>query len=216
MAQRQTSIDYHVQVDWHCYSVPYRLANPVCGCASWQPGRGDILPRPTVACMRAITSVAAIRRTQPIGPKLISVTEWTPSRLVRWSSHEVGPYCGQAVTHLLAVNHTGTEIPRLMGILRLRRHYGVARLESAVGALCCWMLAATRASSRYSPQRRPAGPAGNGCAGEVTRRSDMQTCVVRPTAVGPPYDEQSGKEGGISRRGVICRAPRYRNHANNG
>ena len=58
--------------------------------------------------------------------------DWTPSRLVGWSSKDVGPKCGQAVARLLESKpHPEQGYRACLGIMRLRRRYGAERLESA-------------------------------------------------------------------------------------
>lgn len=129
----KANIDYHVQVDWHCYSVPYRLANQSVDVRLGSRAveifyRGQRVAVHARSYQRGGFTTDSAHRPKAHQRHL----EWSPSRLVKWSSHEVGPYCGQAVTHLLASKpHPEQGYRACLGILRLRRHYGVARLESA-------------------------------------------------------------------------------------
>jgi len=129
----KANIDYHVQVDWHCYSVPYRLAN--------QPVEVRLGVR-TVEIFYRGQRVALHARSHQHGgfttdpvhrPKAHQQhLNWTPSRLVNWSRQEVGPQCGQAVERLLESKpHPEQGYRACLGIMRLRRRYGAERLEAA-------------------------------------------------------------------------------------
>ena len=129
----KANIDYHVQVDWHCYSVPYQLVNQSV----------DVrLSVRTVEIFHLGKRVALHVRSHQKGgfttdPAHRSKAhqqhlEWTPSRLVRWSQNEVGEHCGQAVAKLLEnKTHPEQGYRACLGIIRLRRNYGAERLESA-------------------------------------------------------------------------------------
>jgi hypothetical protein len=57
---------------------------------------------------------------------------WAPSRLVNWAQNEVGAHCGRAVAQLLESKpHPEQGYRACLGIMRLCRHYGAERLESA-------------------------------------------------------------------------------------
>ena len=131
--QAKANIDYHVQVDWHCYSVPYQLAN--------QPVEVRLGVR-TVEIFQRGKRVAVHERSHRRGGHTTDPAhrpkshqrhlEWTPGRLVRWSSKEVGPRCGEAVATLLkAKPHPEQGYRACLGIMRLGRHYGRERLEAA-------------------------------------------------------------------------------------
>ena len=131
--EAKANIDYHVQVDWHNYSVPYRLAN--------QPVDVRLSVR-TVELFYRGQRVAIHARSHKRGgfttdpahrPKSHQRhLEWTPGRLVNWSHREVGPQCGQAVARLLESKpHPEQGYRACLGIMRLRRHYGAERLEAA-------------------------------------------------------------------------------------
>jgi transposase len=129
----KANIDYHVQVDWHCYSVPYKLANQTV----------DVrLGFRVVEIFHNSKRVALHARSHQRGgfttdpahrPKSHQQhLEWTPSRLVQWSKNEIGPHCGQAVEKLLESKpHPEQGYRACMGIMRLGRRYGAQRLESA-------------------------------------------------------------------------------------
>lgn len=131
--EAKANIDYHVQVDWHCYSVPYGLANqPVDVCLGVR----------TVEIFYRGKRVALHQRSHKHGgyttdpghrPKSHQKhLDWTPGRLVRWSSKEVGPHCGRLVAKLLESKpHPEQGYRACLGIMRLGRQYGKERLEAA-------------------------------------------------------------------------------------
>jgi len=129
----RANIDYHVQVDWHSYSVPYQLAN--------QPVEVRLSVR-TVEVFYRGKRVALHQHSHKRGGYTTDPAhrpeshkrhlEWTPGRLVRWSGKEVGPECGQVVATLLKSKpHPEQGYRACLGIMRLGRHYGRERLEAA-------------------------------------------------------------------------------------
>ena len=131
--EAKANIDYHVQVDWHSYSVPYQLANQAV----------DVrLAARTVEIFHRGRRVALHRRSHERGghttdpghrPKSHQRhLEWTPGRLVRWSAREVGAQCGKVVATLLKDKpHPEQGYRACLGIMKLRRQYGRERLEAA-------------------------------------------------------------------------------------
>ncbi len=97
----KANIDYHVQVDWHYYSVPYRLTQQLIEVR---------LSARTVELFHKGRRIAAHARSRVKGgfttdpahrPKAHEKhLDWTPSRLINWA-RDIGPQCAQAVTHIL-------------------------------------------------------------------------------------------------------------------
>ena len=128
----KANIDYHVQVDWHCYSVPYTLTLHQVEYR---------LSARTVEFYYRGRRVAAHCRSQVRGgfttdpahrPKAHQKhLEWTPSRLIDWAG-QIGPQCAEVVRHLLASKpHPEQGYRSCLGIMRLARTYGHPRLEAA-------------------------------------------------------------------------------------
>jgi transposase len=128
----QVNIDYHVQVDWHYYSVPYPLVH--------QPVEVRLTAR-MVELFHHGRRVALHRRSFQRGgfttdpshrPKAHQQhLEWTPSRLIDWA-HTLGPATGQLVATLLARKpHPEQGYRACLGIMRLAKDYGPPRLEAA-------------------------------------------------------------------------------------
>lgn len=128
----RVNIDYHVEVDRHFYSVPHPLVHATLdvrlsaatveifqrGARVWvharsfQPGRH--------------TTVAAHM------PKAHRAhQEWSPSRLVRWGA-TIGPETATLVQQILESRpHPEQGYRSCLGLLRLAKHYGPARLNAA-------------------------------------------------------------------------------------
>ena len=128
----KANIDYHVQVDWHSYSVPYTLT---------QQDVEVRLSVRTVEIFHKGRRVAAHLRSDVRGGFTTDPAhrprahqkhlQWTPGRLVGWA-HTVGPLCAQAVAHLLKTKpHPEQGYRACLGIMRLARGYGAQRLEAA-------------------------------------------------------------------------------------
>ena len=130
--EAKANIDYHVQVDWHFYSVPYTLT---------QQDLDVRLGARTVEIFHKGHRVAVHMRSNARGrfttdpahrPKSHQKhLEWTPSRLIEWA-RSIGPLCSQAVAHLLESKpHPEQGYRACLGIMRLARAYGVERIEAA-------------------------------------------------------------------------------------
>jgi transposase len=128
----KANIDYHVQVDWHYYSVPYQLTQQLIEVR---------LSVRTVEFFHKGRRIAAHARSRVKGgfttdpahrPKAHEKhLDWTPSRLIRWA-RTIGPQCGQAVTHILESKpHPEQGYRSCQGILRLAKGYGHERMEAA-------------------------------------------------------------------------------------
>lgn len=128
----KVNIDYHVQIDWHLYSVPYQLVHREVEVR---------LTDKTVELFLAGQRVAAHPRSHVKGgfstdnahrPKAHQQhLDWTPSRLIAWAG-TIGACCGQAVAQLMADKpHPEMGYRACLGIIRLSRRYGRERLEAA-------------------------------------------------------------------------------------
>ena len=129
----KANIDYHVQVDWHNYSVPYRFTN--------QPVEVRLTIR-TVEIFQRGQRIALHQRSHQRGgfttdpahrPKSHQChLDWTPTRLIGWAQTAVGPQCAAAVSFILEHKpHPEQGYRACLGLIRLNRHYGSTRLEQA-------------------------------------------------------------------------------------
>jgi len=125
------NIDYHVDVFGHLYSVPHAL-------------RGEALTArataTTVELFLRGTRVASHPRSHRPGHTTETAhmpsshrahAEWTPTRFIHWAS-EVGPATQQLVETILNERpHPEMGFRSCLGILKLAKKYGAARLELA-------------------------------------------------------------------------------------
>lgn len=126
------NIDYHAVVDHHCYSVPYGLIHQ----------RLQVrLTGTTVEFFHKAKRVAAHPRSFQRGhfttldehrPRAHQrYLEWTPSRIIEWA-RKIGPQCGLVVQKLMASRpHPEQGFRSCLGIIRLAKAHGDARLEAA-------------------------------------------------------------------------------------
>ena len=129
----KANIDYHVQVDWHCYSVPFRIANQPVDVR--QTARMvEVFHRGKRVALHPRSYKRGGFTTDPAHrPKAHQKhLEWTPSRLVSWAGRDVGPHCARAVDRLLKSKvHPEQGYRACLGIIRLGRQYKAPRLEAA-------------------------------------------------------------------------------------
>ena len=128
----RVNIDYHVAIDGHLYSVPYRLVHEEVEA-------------------RVVSDVVEIfhRRSRMAGHRRSYVkggfttlaehmpsahrahAEWTPSRILSWAA-KVGPGTRDLCDAILADRpHPEQGFRSCLGILRLGKRYGDVRLEAA-------------------------------------------------------------------------------------
>ena len=130
--EASVNIDYHVAVDHHYYSVPYGLIRQ----------RLQVrLTDTSVELFHKNNRVAAHARSFRRGlfttldehrPKSHQrYLEWTPGRMVDWA-RKIGPRCALVVENVMASRpHPEQGFRSCLGILRLGKAHGDARLEAA-------------------------------------------------------------------------------------
>ena len=127
----RVNIDYHILVERHAYSVPFQLL------------RAQVDVRYTTATVEVFCKgrrVASHRRRYDGQPSTAAEhmpsahrahAEWTPSRLIRWAE-KVGPATGQLAARILQSRpHPEQGYRAVLGIMRLGRRHGDARLDAA-------------------------------------------------------------------------------------
>jgi transposase len=128
----RVNIDYHVAVEGHLYSVPYRLVHERVEARIG----ADI-----VEILHGRTRVAAHRRsyvkgafttlTEHMPSAHRAHAEWTPSRILSWAG-KVGAATRDLCEAILAERpHPEQGFRSCLGILRLGKRYGEVRLEAA-------------------------------------------------------------------------------------
>ena len=126
------NIDYHIEVERHYYSVPFRLL------------REKLDVRLAVSTVEAFLKgervAAHIRSFVPYGhttlkehmpPSHQNYLEWTPSRIFAWAK-KIGPQTAELVEKIIQSRTYPEQAYRsCLGILRLEKHYPKERLENA-------------------------------------------------------------------------------------
>jgi transposase len=128
----RASIDYHVEIDRHYYSVPYQLTGQQLEARSTSTTVEIFHAGKRIASH--LRSSAAYRHTtiREHMPKSHQAhLEWTPSRLIHWGE-SVGPATAQVIrTVLESKPHPEMGYRACLGIMRLAKTYSAARLECA-------------------------------------------------------------------------------------
>jgi transposase len=128
----KVNIDYHIEIDHHYYSVPYRLLRETL----------DIrLTATTVEAFHKGVRVAAHARSYVRGtpttlkdhmpPEHYRYAEWSPERFIQWAS-KTGTATAQLVERIMAARTYPEQGYRsCLGIIRLGQHYEPERVEAA-------------------------------------------------------------------------------------
>lgn len=128
----RVSLDYHVEVDKHYYSVPHSLLRQQL----------DVrLTEKTIELFHRGQRVAVHVRSRRQGSHSTNAEhmpkahrahmEWTPGRLLNWAV-EVGPHTRDLVKHLLWNRpHPEMGYRSCLGLLNLAKRFGGERLEAA-------------------------------------------------------------------------------------
>lgn len=127
----RVSIDYHVAIEKHYYSVPYRLLKETI----------DVrMTHTTIECFHKGRRVALHKRSYKPGhsthhehmPRAHQeYLEWTPERMHAWAN-KIGPNTGRLIKELIEMYKVPEQSYRsCLGILRMGKRYGEERLENA-------------------------------------------------------------------------------------
>jgi transposase len=127
----RVNLDYHVDLERHLYSVPYRLVHQLVDLR---------VSATTVEVFQRGTRIWVHRRDPHPGCTTIpdhmpharrAHQEWSPSRLIWWAA-TVGPQTAALVEQILASRpHPEQGYRSCLGLLRLTKQYGPARVEAA-------------------------------------------------------------------------------------
>jgi hypothetical protein len=127
----RSGIDYHVVVDKHYYSVPYRYLKENI----------DVrITHSTIECFQKGNRIALHPRSYKTGHSTIhehmprshqDYAEWTPERMHNWAN-SIGPNTGKLIKELTKMHKIPEQSYRgCLGILRMGKIYGNERLEHA-------------------------------------------------------------------------------------
>jgi len=127
------AIDYHVSLEKHFYSVPYRLVGEEVT-ARLSPTLVEILHKGRRVASHLRSAVPGKHTTDPAHrPKSHQAhLEWSPSRLIRWAQETVGPQLAALVEGLLERRkHPEHGYRSCLGLMSLAKKYPSERMEAA-------------------------------------------------------------------------------------
>lgn len=130
--EARVHIDYHVEVEKHYYSVPHQLVKKQLSVR---------ITENTIECFHKGQRVASHQRSQLKGKHTTNdahmpkkhrrYAQWTPERLQSWAA-QTGPETEAVVRRVLSTRrHPEQSYRSCLGIMRLGKGYGHARLENA-------------------------------------------------------------------------------------
>jgi len=128
----KVNIDYHVELDRHYYSVPYRFIHKEVRIRYTKDIVEIFFKSKRIASHRKDSfpgGHTTIKEHMPTGHR--EHMEWSPSRILRWAA-KIGE-ATTSVVHMImhSRKHPEQGYRSCLGILRLGKHYGDQRLESA-------------------------------------------------------------------------------------
>ena len=125
------NIDYHIDVEHHPYSVPYQLRGEEVE-ARYTASVVEVYyrgKRVASHVRRYDRQPATLAEHMPSSHR--AHAEWTPSRLIHWAQ-KTGPATGRVVAQILESRpHPEQGYRACLGLMRLGRRHGHARLEAA-------------------------------------------------------------------------------------
>jgi transposase len=127
----RVNIDYHVDVERRSYSVPYQLVHEQVE-ARYTASVVEVYHRGRrVASHVRRYDHQPSTRAEHMPSAHRAHAEWTPSRLIRWAEKS-GPATGRVVAGILDSRpHPEQGYRACLGLMRLGRRYGTARLDAA-------------------------------------------------------------------------------------
>lgn len=126
------NIDYHFVLDEHYYSVPYRYIHfPVEIRASSKIVECFYQEKRIAVHARSHLRYKFTTLEEHMPPAHQAQAEWTPERIKRWAN-KIGPQTAQFIEHMIAARAFPQQAFRsCLGLLRLGKRFGEARLEQA-------------------------------------------------------------------------------------
>ena len=128
------NIDYHIEVERHYYSVPFRLVREKLDVRLTAHTVEVFQKGERVVCqVRSFIPYRHTTLTEHMPPAHQKYLEWTPSRIISWAE-KIGPQTAELVQKIIqSRTHPEQAYRSCLGILRLEKHYPKERLEKAAG-----------------------------------------------------------------------------------
>jgi transposase len=131
-SRARVHIDYHIRVDKHHYSVPYKFVGEVVEASRTRNTVEVFFKGNRIAVHRRLyNSRNPSTQAEHMPPAHRNFAEWTPARFIRWAGG-IGPFTQRLIElNLESRRHPEQAYRGCLGILRLGRNYGKERLEAA-------------------------------------------------------------------------------------
>jgi transposase len=128
------NIDYHIEVERHYYSVPFRLIREKLDVRLTATTVEAFLKGERVAAhVRSFIPHRHTTLKEHMPPAHQKYLEWTPSRIISWAK-KIGPQTAELIEKIISSRLYPEHAYRsCLGILRLEKHYPKERLEKASG-----------------------------------------------------------------------------------
>ena len=126
------NIDYHIEVEKHYYSVPFRLIRDKLDVRlSAHTVEAFLKGERVAAHVRSYLPHTHTTLKEHMPPSHQHYLEWTPSRIIDWAA-KIGPATAELVQKIISSRtHPEQAYRSCLGILRLEKHYPKQRLETA-------------------------------------------------------------------------------------
>lgn len=131
-SKAKVNIDYHAAVEKHFYSLPYQLIHQELDVRLTQSTVEFFLKGKRVAVHVRSNQPGRHTTLEEHRPKSHQRhLEWTPNRILHWAA-TIGPQCAQLVKQIMESRpHPEHGFRSALGIIRLGKRVGEARLEAA-------------------------------------------------------------------------------------
>jgi transposase len=132
----KVGIDYHVEVEGHYYSVPYRFARSAVEVRLAGASIEVFHDRQRIAVHSRVPNLPRFKGrhstiTEHMPKAHQRYGEWNAARLIDWA-HKTGPSTARVIEAILeARTHPEQGFRSCLGIMRLGKSFGVQRLEAA-------------------------------------------------------------------------------------
>lgn len=137
----KVNIDYHLEVDGHYYSVPYQHVRQIVDLRLTQNTIEVFLKGQRIASHQRLAKLDMYRGRHITTPEHMPKAhqrhaEWTPQRIIDWAK-QTGDHTAQVVEQIMASRpHPEMGFRSCLGIMRLGKTFGSARLELACKRAC--------------------------------------------------------------------------------
>src|SRR5580658_5015540 len=130
--EARVNIDYHIAIEDHFYSVPQALVHQKVEVRATARSVEILYRGARVAAHeRSFTRFAHTTLPEHLPAAHRAHLEWSPGRLIRWGKQH-GAACAEVIRQILSSRpHPEQGYRACLGLLRLERQHGAARLEAA-------------------------------------------------------------------------------------